>query len=133
MIETDPVTRLQPGLPLPNRFFENGPPVPSEIPSVPYAGQAFRDAYFDLNEGEVAVAPNEPKTVYYAMVLNKRVPATFERLYAPDGDYFRYRNEALTQAFKSFEDNWLSELRSQAGLKPDWVPIDEKEKEKNAG
>jgi hypothetical protein len=133
VITTDPITRLQPGMPLPNRFFENGPPTPSEITKLPLAGQALRDAYFALTKGSVAVEPNEPKTVYYALTLNQRIPATFASLYAPNGDYFRYRNEALNDALRKHDEEWMAQLRNQAGLKSGWVPQDEAKEAKNAG
>jgi peptidyl-prolyl cis-trans isomerase D len=125
VVNTDPVSKLQPGQPFLGRLLENGPPTPAEIPQIPAAGQALRDAYFGLGEKEVAVAPDQPKNVYYVMTLNRRIPATFATLYAPNGDYFRYRNEAITEAYKSREDSWMKQLRAQAGVKDDWVPSDE--------
>ena len=131
MITTETVTKLQSGfaLLLPGR--ENATATPTDIPQIPSAGPALRDAYFGLSDGSVAVAPNEPQTVYYVLTLDKRVPATFSALYAPNGDYFRYRGEAMSQAFKKRDDDWMSALRAQAGLKPDWTPSDEA-KEKDA-
>ncbi|MFO0907921.1 MAG: hypothetical protein U0794_06085 [Isosphaeraceae bacterium] len=130
VITTDPITRMQPGLMLPGRFLENGPATPSEISQLPQAGPALRDAYFDLTEGSVAVAPNQPQTIYYTLTLNRRIPATFATLYAPNGDFVRYRNEALMEARKSFEENMMAELRTKAGLAPDWEPADERTKTK---
>jgi len=126
VITTDPVTRLQPGAPLPGQFFETGPPTPTQIPQIVSPGDEFRDAYFGLHEGEVAVAPNEPKTVYYVLTLNRRMPASFSELYAPNGDYFRYKSEALNDASKKRDEEWMKELRAQAGLPADWTPPDEK-------
>ena len=125
VVNTDPVSKLQPGLPLPGRFFENGPTTASEIPQVPAAGPELRDKYFELSEGEVAVAPDQPKNVYYVMTLNRRVPASFSALYAPNGDYFRYRSEALSEAYKAREDAWMKHLRAEAGLSETWAPSDE--------
>ena len=73
----------------------------SPIPDVPYAGEAFRKAYFDLQPGSAAVAPNEPKTVYYVMAFENREPATFAKLYAPNGDEFRYKMMARDQAARA--------------------------------
>jgi hypothetical protein len=131
---TDPVARLQIGLPLPGRIYENGPPTPSDI-QLPAAGNALRDAYFGLDEKDVAVAPNEPQTVYYVLTLNRRIPATFAALYAPNGDLYRYRNDAFEEALKKHDDEWMSALRKEAGLEPGWVPSDEAKeaKEKEAG
>lgn len=125
VITTDPVTRLQAGAPLPGQFFETGPPTLSEIPQLPAAGPELRDAYFGLHDGDVAVAPNQPRTVYYTLSLYRRFPATFAALYAPNGDYFRYRAEALNDAYKKRDDEWMKELRAQAGLPTDWSPRDE--------
>ncbi len=125
VITTDPVTKLRPGSPNPATFFETGPPTPSEIPQLAMPGATLRDAYFDLHEGDVAVAPNEPKSIYYVLTLNRRFPASFAILYAPNGDYFRYRSEAFTDAFKAREKAWLEQLRVQAGLPADWSPKDE--------
>ena len=52
----------------------------------PIAGESFRKAYFDLQPGTVAVATNQPRTIYYVMVPERREPATFAALYAPNGD-----------------------------------------------
>ncbi len=122
---TDPVTRLRPGTPMPPAFMESGPPTLSEIPQLPTPGEALRNAYFDLHDGDVAVAPNEPKTVYYVLTLNRRFPASFAVLYAPTGDYFRYSYEARINAFQAREKTWMEQLRVQAGLPTDWSPKDE--------
>ncbi|MCA1684697.1 MAG: hypothetical protein LC745_01675 [Planctomycetia bacterium] len=129
VITTDPVTKLQPGRFLPGQFFETGPPTPTELAQLPSAGPALRDAYFGLAEGAVAVAPNQPETVYYVLMQASRTPASFSVLYAPNGDYFRYRSEAMSNAYKKREDEWLTHLRAEAGLKPDWAPLDESKNE----
>ena len=59
------------------------------------------------------------------MTLNRRVPASFSALYAPNGDYFRYRSEALSEAYKAREDAWMKHLRAEAGLSETWAPSDE--------
>ena len=48
VIITEPVTRLQPGAPLPGQFFASGPPTETEIRQIPNAGEALRNALFDL-------------------------------------------------------------------------------------
>jgi peptidyl-prolyl cis-trans isomerase D len=85
-----------------------------------------------LQPGSVAVAPNQPKTVYYVLTLDRREPATFSTLYAPNGDEFRYKSTAREQAAKQQEQQWMSWLRQQAGLKSDWVPPDEARREESA-
>jgi peptidyl-prolyl cis-trans isomerase D len=128
VIVTDPVTRLRPGAPLPGQFFETGPPTPSPIPQMPASGNALREAYFSLQSGDAVVAANEPKTVYYVMTLNQRFPATFSALYAPNGDYFRYLQETLSEAAFARSDDWLKTLRAQAGLPSGWTLNDESRK-----
>jgi hypothetical protein len=104
---------------------ESGLPGESPIPDVPYAGESFRNAYFGLQPGEFAVAANQPEKTYYVLTLDRREPATFAALYAPNGDEFRYKMFARDQAARQLDEGWMSSLRQQAGLKPDWVPPDE--------
>jgi len=104
---------------------ETGVPEETPIPDVPYPGEAFRNAYFGLKTGAAAVAPDQPKTVYYVMTLERRDPATFASLYAVNGDEFRYKYSTQREAARRLEENWLGWLRKQAGLKPDWIPPDE--------
>jgi hypothetical protein len=59
------------------------------------------------------------------MTLNSRVPAKFQSLYAPNGEYIRYQREARGEAYRRREAEWMAQLRTEAGLKPDWVPSDE--------
>jgi peptidyl-prolyl cis-trans isomerase D len=66
------------------------------------------------------------------MVLDRREPATFASLYAPNGDEYRYKAMARDQASRQQEQQWMSWLRAQAGLKPDWVPPDEAKREEAA-
>lgn len=129
VITTEPITRMQPGFPIPGQFFQSGPPTPTEIVQIPDATEALRDAYFGLEPGSVAVAPNAPKTVYYVLTLDRRLPATFATLYAPNGDSIRYHREALNQSVQDRDQQWMARLRDQAGLKPDWVPEDEARRE----
>ena len=125
VITTDPITRLQPGAPLPGQFFESGAPTPTEISQIPGAGPLLRDRYFGLKQGDVEVAPNQPETVYYVLTLNLRVPARFEVLYAPNGDLFRYKSETMSAAYKARDESWMNELRAKAGLPTNWTPGDE--------
>jgi peptidyl-prolyl cis-trans isomerase D len=121
-------TRMQPGFPIPGQMFQNGPPTLTEIPELPNAGDALRDAIFGLEPGHVLVAPNQPKTVYYALALSDRIPATFATLYAPNGEYLRYKSEAQFNAQRHREEQAMSRLRADAGLPPNWTPSDETEK-----
>jgi peptidyl-prolyl cis-trans isomerase D len=123
MVSIPPIARRQTSF-LPGQFGAETSEE-SSIPEVTYAGDDFRKAYFDLHPGSMAVAPNEPKTVYYVMALESREPATFAKLYAPNGDEFRYKRMALDQAARRADEQWMGWLRQQAGITPDWVPPDE--------
>ncbi len=118
-----PIPRRQ-GSMLPGRF-DMEQVDDSPIPEVEQAGPAFREAYFSLQNGSVAVAPNLPEAVFYVMALDRRDPATFAALYAPNGDEFRYKMMARQQAERDLMDHWMGWLRHDAGLKDDWVPADE--------
>jgi peptidyl-prolyl cis-trans isomerase D len=126
-----PVTRSQTSF-IPTSMFEPSPVVETPIPDVPQAGEAFRDAYFGLQAGSVDVAPDQPRTVYYVMTLDRREPATFSALYAPNGDEYRYKSMAREQASRQQDEQWMGWLRQQAGLKPDWIPPDEAKKDEAA-
>ena len=126
-----PITRSQTSF-MPTSMFEPSPVAETPIPDVPHAGEAFRDAYFGLQAGSVDVAPNQPRTVYYVMTLDRREPATFSALYAPNGDEYRYKSMAREQASRQQDEQWMGWLRQQAGLKPDWIPPDEAKKDEAA-
>jgi peptidyl-prolyl cis-trans isomerase D len=125
VVTIPPITRRQSTF-LTGQFqFDPGPPEETPIVEVPHPGEAFRDAYFGLQPGSVAVAPNEPRTIFYVLTLERREPATFASLYAPNSDELRYKMSAQRQAYRQLTDAWMSWLRQKAKLKPDWVPPDE--------
>ena len=123
VVSIPPITRLQTNF-VASRYTA-GTPEETPIPDVPYAGDSFRKTYFDLQSGSVAVAANEPRTVFYVMLPERREPATFAALYAPNGDDYGYRMSASRQAIQQLDDQWMGWLRKQAGLEKDWVPPDE--------
>jgi hypothetical protein len=131
VVTIPPITRSQTSF-MPTSMFEPSPVVETPIPDVPHAGEAFREAYFGLQPGSVDVAPNQPKTVFYVTTLDRREPASFSALYAPNGDEFRYKSMAREQASRQQDEQWMSWLRQQAGLKTDWVPPDEAKKDEFA-
>ena len=131
VVSIPPITRSQASF-MPTSMFEPSPVVETPIPDVSHAGEAFRDAYFGLQAGSVDVAPNQPRTVYYVMTLDRREPATFSALYAPNGDEYRYKSMAREQASRQQDEQWMGWLRQQAGLKPDWIPPDEAKKDEAA-
>ena len=81
VITVPPITRKQTSF-MPTSMFEPSPVVETPIPDVPYAGEAFRNAYFSLQNGAVEVAPNQPRKAYYVMTLDRKEPADFKTLYA---------------------------------------------------
>lgn len=123
VVSVAPFSRLRTSF-LPGRF-DAGEPVESPIPEVAYPDKAFRDAYFALQPQTTAVAPNQPRTVYYVMTLDRREPATFTALYAPNGDEFRYKTMSKDSAARRLDDQWMGWLRKEAGLAADWIPPDE--------
>ncbi len=125
VVTTSGITKLQPGFPLPNQYFQTGPPTLTPIPQITSAGEAFRDAYFSLDPGTVSVAPNQPRTIYYVLTLDHRSTAPFAALYAPNGELLRYRNEVQGDALRHRTDEWMAQLREEAGLPKNWVPPDE--------
>ncbi len=131
VISIPPITRTQTNF-MPTAMNEYNAVIDTPVPDVPQAGDAFRDAYFGLRAGSVDVAPNQPRTHYYVMTLDRREPASFSALYAPNGDEYRYKGMAREQAFRQQDEQWMGWLRQQAGLKPDWVPPDEAKKDEAA-
>ena len=128
-----PITRTQMNF-LPSSMFDPSAStmIDTPIPDVPHAGETFREAYFSLRPGSVAVAPNQPKSVYYVLTSDRHEPAAFASLYAASGDSFRYKNMALESAAKQQTEQWMSWLRQQAGLPADWIPPDEIKKDDSA-
>jgi peptidyl-prolyl cis-trans isomerase D len=123
VVSVPAIARLQTNF-LASRF-ESGTPEETPIPDVSYPGESLRKAYFDLQPGSVAVATNQPNTIYYVMVPERREPATFAALYAPNGDDLRYKNSASQQARRQLDEQWMGWLRKQAGLDSGWIPPDE--------
>jgi len=128
VITIPPITRTQMGG-MPASVFEPAPEAETPIPDVPLAGDEFRDAYFGIQPGEAAVAPNEPKTEYFVITLDRREPASFAELYAPTGEEFRFKMLVNQEANRQQDEYWMGRLREQAGLKPGWIPPDEAKKD----
>jgi hypothetical protein len=134
VVATDPIPRLMPGMPSMGQFgFSFGPPRPSELIQVPHAGPAFLEAYFGLQPKAVVVEPNAPKTVYYVMTLRDRQPAEFQGLYGLRGPYASMAGEVAQDELIRRDQRWMAELRREAGLRPDWVPADERKDEAGVG
>jgi peptidyl-prolyl cis-trans isomerase D len=125
VLTTPAIARLQTPMNLSTNPFRMDEPQETPIAGIDHPGEAVRRAYFSLEPGSVAVAPNQPKTSYYAMVLDRRDPATFSALYALAGDEYRYKSLAKEHADRQLLENWMGWLRRQAGVEPNWVPPDE--------
>jgi hypothetical protein len=123
LITTESVTRLQPSPPL-NGTSRFSTPRPSEIPSIPNAGEALRDALFGLKDKAVVVAANQSKDRYYVMALSQRSPVELGRL-LDFGPYMGLRTEVGQEAASRRRIAWMTALRSEAGLASDWKPADE--------
>jgi hypothetical protein len=127
LITTTPVSRVESNsMPLPGQYTPPKPR-PTEIPQIPRAGETLRDALFSLEEGEVAVEPDQPRLMYYVMALNKRYPVSYTTLYAPSGPRMTLQVEVEEEARDQRYTAWMDELRGRAGLKADWAPPDEGE------
>ncbi len=122
VITTDPVPKTQ-------MNFMTGEATPSAVLKLPHAGDTLRQAMFSLQPESVTVAPDQPKAVYYVLTLKDRFEAKFATLYAPNSEYFLYRQEALVSRMRSHGDEWMKELRTDAGLPPGWSPPGENKRE----
>ena len=122
VITTDPVPKMQ-------MNFMNGEPMPSPIIKLPHAGEAIREAIFALKPDEAAVAPDQPKAIYYVLTLKDRNEAKFATLYAPNSEYFHYQREAVMSRLRKHGEEWMNELRADAGLPPGWSPPGESKRE----
>jgi peptidyl-prolyl cis-trans isomerase D len=123
-----PITRMQQSF-QPASMFEPSPAIETPIPEVSHPGDAFRNAYFGLQKGQVEVVPNQPKSEYYVLTEDRRDPAGFAALYSPNGDEFRYKAMAREAAARRQDSQWMGYLRKEAGIKSDWVPPDEANKD----
>ena len=96
-------------------FASFSPPrlIPTEVPGLQTPGEQLYETIFKLNEGQVAVAPNQPENVYYVVVVRKREPASREQF---------AQTAALTQRqlqmlkFRQVMQAWLEQVRREAGL-----------------
>ena len=127
ILTTDPIARLESaGLPIPNQF-NSTQARPTEIPQIPNAGEAVRDALFGLETGQVAVAPDQPEDAFYTLALERRNPVGYTTLYAPTGPRMGLQTEVQDEARMKRLDAWMAHLRAQAGLPADWSPPEEAE------
>jgi hypothetical protein len=103
-------------------------PRPTDLPQFSEPGDELRRALFDLGPNEVAVAPNAPKTVYYVLAYHDRKPVQFTELYGSQfGPYMSLQNEVRLEAQERTIEEWMAQLRAEAGLPADWSPPDEEQ------
>ena len=118
VITTEARSKLVPAMMFGSQSF--GSPRPAEIPEIPHAGVALRDAIYDLAPKTTVVAADDPKDTYYALSLRDREPVDFAKLFAPGLGTFMLR-EVSQEAYGHRIDEWRKALRIQAGLPADWV------------
>jgi peptidyl-prolyl cis-trans isomerase D len=124
-------SKMRTGLPIPGAGMQFGQPTPAELPEIPDTGDALRTALFGLKSGDVTVEPDAPRSAYYVATLERREPATFAGLYGPLGLSLPYFSEAMRDANEAERKHRLETLRAQAGVKTDWVPQDERDRERD--
>ena len=121
---TSPPTKRRQSRIVPTQFFISETVEDAPIADIANAGDAFRDAFFGLQVGAIAIAPNQPRTINYLMALEKREPATFTALYAPYGNFKRrYESSAQEEVWAAILADEMDELaaeerRSPKGLGP---------------
>lgn len=91
---------------------------PTEIPELPRAGEALRDALFSLQPGEVKVEANAPKNTYYVLALNRRTPAELRDLFGLTGSRFGIEQQVVMSATIDRQREWLDQLRDSLGVVP---------------
>ena len=131
VVSIESVTKLKPGMPIPSQFggqfrFQRGPATPVDLTEIRQAGQPLIDALFGLKPGEVAVEPDQPKSTYYVLTLQKRDPVSFMALMGPNGSLASYRTETETEVLRKAYGEGMARLREQAGYHPEDYPSEEK-------
>jgi hypothetical protein len=99
--------------------------LPVDVAEIPHAGDAVRDAIYDLSPTSVAVAPDAPKSVYYVLTLRSRDEAEFSRLY-DFGQATSIMTQESRESRQHLVEEWQETLRKKAGLAPDWAPPNER-------
>jgi peptidyl-prolyl cis-trans isomerase D len=93
--------------------------MPTDLPGLRLAGEELRNKTFELKEREVTVAPNQPKEIYYVVLLAKRESASRE-------DFARSRQfvemQLQTELAQKMYNQWREELRREASGKVALAP-----------
>jgi hypothetical protein len=90
-------------------------PRATDIPEIPGAGDALRDALFALKPGEVVVEPNAARSQYYVLALKSRAAADLKGLFSPIGSRFAIERRLESQATLDRLSDWMTYLRKRAG------------------
>lgn len=122
-----PITRMQSGFA--DNPFGYAPPTETPIPGVDHPGEALRNAYFSVQDGDPLVASNQPGTMYYVVSLDRREPVEMNNLYGPIGEEMSYKQLSRIQTSIRQNEAWMNRLRRDAGLPADWIPPDESKDE----
>ena len=92
-------------------MFGRGRVEPTVLPGVEWPGDDLRSAVFQMKEGDVQVAPNQPQDTYYVMVMTKREPAVLESFARSRMLMEMQVREQLNQEQRA---RWISDLREQS-------------------
>jgi hypothetical protein len=95
------------------------PPRQSEVPGVEMPGAEFMRAVFGLEQGQISVAMNQPKTIAYVIRVVEMQPSE-KVLWAQfkSEPYSLYASVAVSDQREVYQA-WREELRTNAGL--EWV------------
>lgn len=129
VITTSPVPKMV-SIPSFNPMQPPEPPRPSEITNIPEAGPTLRTALFGIEPKQAKVAPDLPENTFYVMTLKERFPTDLAGLFGTTGPRMSIQREVEADAVIERLRGWMQELRRRAGLKADWVPPDEAERER---
>jgi len=98
------------------------PPRLSRVEGVGRAGEEFMRTVFSLGEGEIDVAANQPKSIFYVVRVAEFNPSA-DALWAifTSEPYFNYVGVALIDRDRMFAA-WADELKKMAGFKWEQPP-----------
>ena len=125
VIVTEPISKLV-ATPVPGQYPLD--PRPSDLPQFPNASEALRNRIFSLGDKDLAVEADQPESTEYVLKIARRQRVTFQDLYAPFGERSALEARVFQEATARRLDSWMADLRTRAGLKPDWTPPAEAER-----